>query len=307
MEIFLARLPRLHPQKDYIESQLNNIKTGDRGENKVLRALEEVQFEDESLLIRNFVVQIHPKRVIQIDYLLVTRKYILIIEVKNIAGHIEFISIPPQIIRTMSDKPPQAFDCPFTQLDRNLDGFQKLLLTIQLPVYSCLVWANTFTTFKLPFEPSHSFLSLKRIPLFIQQLEISPPSLSVAQFQALKKALISKTTRFQEQSFCKRYQVDEKDLLVGLYCPQCHSLLKKFVRTWICKGCNTKAQNLIEANILSQFYIRGPELTIAQIHKELPLLGTKKIREVLISSGYTPSGKTNARIYKKRTELEDLQ
>lgn len=304
MEIFYARLPHLHPQKQYIESQLTNIKIGDRGESKALRALEEVQFDAPVLLIRNFVARVHKTRIIQIDYLLITPKYLLIVEVKNISGHVKFNPIPPQIIRSFPEKTPQAFDCPFTQLDRNLDGFQTLFPNLRLPIYTSLVWANSSTTFDLSFNPPHPFHSIKKFPLFIQQLEKLPKIISFTEFKLLKSTILRKTKVFQEQSLCKRYQVEQQDLLAGLYCPTCHANLKKYVRTWVCKGCNKKVHNLIDVNIVSQFYIHGPELSIATIQKHLPMIGRKKIRDVLVASGYIAVGQTNSRLYNRKVEDE---
>jgi len=301
LEIFYARIPSTHPQKSYVDSQLMNIKTGGRGESKVLRALEEVVFDKSTLLIRNFVAQVHSKRVIQIDYLLLTRKYLLLIEVKNIAGHVKFCSHPSQIIRTLPDKTPQAFDCPFVQLDRNLDGLQKLFQNFRLPIYTCIVWANPTTTFELPFLPPHSFLTRKKLPLYIQQLQNLPVFLSEGDYLSVKEKLLLKTKEFKEKSYCSRYQVDEKDLLQGLYCPECHTALKKSIRTWICSTCKIRASHLVSLNILSQFSIRNSHLSIAEIKKHLPELELRTIRKFLLNEGFKVNGYTKSQKYSKES------
>lgn len=276
-----------------------NIKTGGRGESKVFRALEEVAFKESTLIIRNFVAQVHSKRIIQIDYVVLTRSYILLIEVKNIAGHVKFCSHPPQIIRTLPDKIPQAFDCPFIQLDRNLDGFQKLFETLRLPIYTCVVWANPTTTFELNFKPPHSFLTRKKLPLFIQQLEKLPVLLKREDYLKMRKDITSRLPTFNELSYCTRYQVDEKDLLSGLYCPDCHTALQKSVRTWICTFCKIQANHLVGANILSQFTIRNSHLSVAEIKKHLPELEGRMIRNFLVESGFIAKGFTRSQRYSR--------
>lgn len=282
-----------------MESQLTHVKIGGRGESKVYRAIEEVTFEEPTLITRNFVTQVHEKRIIQIDYLVVTRKYLLLIEVKNIAGHVKFTLTPPQIIRTLPNKLSQAFDCPFTQLDRNIDGFQKLFKDLPLPVYSCVVWANSATTFELSFQPTHPLLTRKKLPLFIQQLEKLPISLSVESYSKLKYEILTSTKEFKEKSYCSRYQVDEKDLLPGLYCPECHTALKKSMRTWICPTCKIQANHLVKVNILSQFTIRNSHLSVADIRKHLPELEGRRIRGLLLESGFKVSGYTTSQTYSK--------
>lgn len=262
-------------------------------------ALEEVTFEEPALIIRNFVTQVHAKRIIQIDYLIVTQKYILLIEVKNIAGHVKFNLTPSQMIRTLPNKMPQAFDCPFTQLNRNLDGFQKSFKTIQLPIYTCVVWANSSTTFELSFQPPHPFLTRKELPLFIQQLEKLPNFLSQEDYSKLKDEILVSTKEFKEKSYCSRYQIDEKDLLKGLYCPDCRTPLQKSMRTWICITCKIQANHLVKVNILSQFTIRNSHLSVADIRKQLPELEGRRIRGMLLESGFKVSGYTTSQTYSK--------
>ncbi|XKH49619.1 NERD domain-containing protein [Chryseomicrobium palamuruense] len=305
LEIFYAQLPHYHPQKSYIESQLKNIKTGERGESKVFRYLEEVTFKEPPMILRNFIAQVHVRRVIQIDLVIITRRYILLIEVKNIAGHIKFNSVPAQLIRTLPETPPQAFDCPFTQLDRNLNGFSTLFPDLQLPIYTALVWANASATFDFSSQPPHTFITLKRLPLFVQQLEQLPLVLPDNEVKKLQQKIITKTQFFQEVPFSKRYRIERTELLEGLFCPTCHSALKRFVRTWVCKVCNVKAHELIALNILSQFAIHGPVLSISEIRKQLPEIGADAIRKVLLQAGYAAEGNTNARVYRKKIEGGD--
>lgn len=307
MDIFHARIPHDHPQKAFIESQMHNRKVGQRGETKLLRFLEEVDFTHSPLVIRNFITRVHQKRIIQIDYLVVTRKYVLIIEVKNIAGHIQFNANPPQVIRTLDDRPSQAMDCPFVQLDRNVDGFTALQADNKLPIYTSLVWANTSTTFDLPFKAPHQFLTLKRVPLMIQELEKLPDLLSTKQFNALKKKIIQKTQSFQEQSFCERYQINPMVLKKGLYCLECYQRLTKSIRKWICPNCKLNATQYMDINVLSLFYIQHAQLTISDIRNHLPELQSRQVRKVLHSYGYTSTGNTKSKRYFKLKEGEERQ
>lgn len=307
IDIFYSRIPHDHPQKTFIEAQMNNMKIGYRGEAKLLRFLEEVNFKQSPLVIRNFLTRVHQKRIIQIDYLLVTRKYLLIIEVKNIAGHIQFNSNPPQMIRTLEGRPSQAMDCPFVQLDRNLDGFIASLPDSKLPIYTSLVWANSSTTFDLPFEAPHLFLTLKKVPLMIQELEKLPDLLSNKQFNALKKRIVQKAQSFQEQSFCDRYQINPLDLRKGLYCVECYQLLTKSIRTWICTNCKLNATQFVDVNVLSLFSIQNPQLTITDIRNHLPELQSRQVRKVLDSYGYISKGNTKSKRYFKPMEWEEHQ
>lgn len=300
LENFYARIPNIHPQKLYIDTQLKNIKTGQHGETKLQRFLDEVSYQNPPLVIRNFITRVHSKRTIQIDYLLVTRKYILLIEVKNIAGHIKFHATPPQIIRTSSDGTSQAMDCPFIQLDRNLDGFKKIFPLIEIPVYTSVVWANPSAKLEVPFAPPHPLIPLKKLPLVIQELEKNPDIFSPQQFKNFKKKVLATTVSFQNQSHCDRYGIHPKELVPGLYCSQCYSALTKKFRTWICDQCGNSSSSELFNNIFSQFMIQKSSLTIAEIRKQLPSLSAKYIRNVLNEEGYQSAGKTKSKQYWKK-------
>lgn len=114
---------------------------GESGEKEVLTYLQESLHKIPSYVLHNFHARIPNQFAIQIDYLIITHHYILMIEVKNIKGLITFRQNPPQLIREL-DGEVLALDCPFSQLDRNLLHFKKLLGQTQLPIYSMVVWAN---------------------------------------------------------------------------------------------------------------------------------------------------------------------
>lgn len=299
LEIFYAKVPNHNPQKIYLQNQLNNIKAGLRGELNVQRYLEEFQFPADSVIIHNFHTTIHSKWHIQIDYLLISRKGILLIEVKNIAGHIHFHSNPRQIVRTHENGTVQAMDCPFIQLERNLMGLKQLNLNIHnLSTDTLLIWANRSSRLTIHEIPKpHTLIMMKSISLYLTTYFKGPNSLTSEEVSLLKTILLEKTIKQRKISFCEQYDVNQTELLRGLYCSLCHNQLKKHIRSWVCPICKVDASDQLSNNILSLFDIIGGELKVEIIRKHIPELSVKHIRSILKKLGIQSRGTGRGMIY----------
>lgn len=196
---------------------------------------------------------------IQIDFIIFTKSYILLLEVKNIKGTIRFQQYPSQIVRTL-DGVTQAMDCPFTQMTRNVLQFRKLLGNQPLPVYSAIVWANRSAVIEqLSFEAPHPLLFLKQLPDFISKLPTE--EMKGVSLQRLVKRIQSKATPFFQTNLCERFEVLPQELIKGYICLSCHQKLKLHVKTWSCSYCETLEKNHLKMNILQLFDLHRDILT----------------------------------------------
>lgn len=129
-----ARLPTHHEKYPAILEKLDQISAGYFGELRTDRFIEEVLFPQQLLIIPDLHTRLHSKRHIQIDTLILTRSYILIIEVKNITGTLRFKTDPNQLVRIKDNAEEKSYACPLTQLDRNCDGIKILFPRTKLPI-----------------------------------------------------------------------------------------------------------------------------------------------------------------------------
>lgn len=86
----LIRLHTSHPKTNEICEQLNKIEAGFAGEQLVDRSILEIEFPKDLCIFPDLQLKVHDHLFIQLDTLIITRKYLLIIEVKNIVGTITF-------------------------------------------------------------------------------------------------------------------------------------------------------------------------------------------------------------------------
>ena len=100
-------LARLHPKSQVhqeVTDQLYRIQAGYAGEVKVDKYLEAVDFLKPVHIFTDLQLPVNPKFAIQIDTLILTPAFALILEIKNIAGTLTYISNPPHFECTYEDK-----------------------------------------------------------------------------------------------------------------------------------------------------------------------------------------------------------
>ena len=248
------------------------IEAGRYGEMRVDRSIKEVQFPSEVHIIPDLHMKIHENRYIQVDTFIITCSYILIIEVKNIVGTINFKSSPNQLIRTLDDE-ITAFSCPIIQLQRNLNGFQVLLNQIELkmPTYTALVFASDKAVIENASK-DQTILFAKNLPLFIQKLNKLPAQLTKGQFLKLKELIMKKNTHFVETPLCQKYEIAANELKKGVLCINCGYLLSRVSeRQWKCNACGQTDKDPIPRNIEDLFILMKHEVTMKECMSLLQL------------------------------------
>ena len=248
------------------------IEAGHYGELRVDRSLKEVQFPLEVHIIPDFHMKIHENRYIQVDNLIITRNYILIVEVKNIIGTINFKTFPNQLIRTLNDE-ITAFACPITQLQRNQDGIQVWLNQTQwkIPIYTVLVFASDKAIIENAPKDS-TILFAKNLPLFIQKLNKLPLQLTNNQFLKIKEILTQKNIHFVETPLCPKYEISASELKKGVLCLNCGKRLNRISeRQWKCSACGQIDKDPIPRNIEDLFILMKHEVTMKECMNLLQL------------------------------------
>lgn len=273
----------------------SNQLAGRHGEERVLSYLQEALHNQSAYVLHDFHMRIPNAYSIQIDFIIFTKSYILLLEVKNIKGHIRLQHAPPQLVRTL-DGIVQAMDCPFTQMTRNVMHFKKLLGNQPLPVYTAIVWANRSAVIDpLMFEAPHPLLFVKQLPAFISYLP-NEESENVS-LRTLVKRIQSKATPFWQTNMCERYSVSPLDLLNGMQCMACYSMAKLFEKTWVCMNCKCRVNSMLPENICLLFHFMGENLSMQMLQQLIPSLRSRNLQDLIQSKRLQISGNRRNRSY----------
>lgn len=111
----IARLPVNSIEREEFEQRYQRIRAGYSGELKVDDFLESLDLPSSTRVLKNIELSLGGNRSFQIDLLIISTKYILLLEVKNIAGELTFETNPNQLVRNLQGRVTKM-DCPVTQL-----------------------------------------------------------------------------------------------------------------------------------------------------------------------------------------------
>jgi hypothetical protein len=238
LEALLRRLPESHPKRKNVQADYVKRMAGYRGEQSVDYQL--------SLLPQQNYMIMHDLRLFdgshyfQLDTLILTTKFILFLEVKNIAGTLFFDSEFNQLVRTIDNK-TEGLPNPVLQIYRQQVQLDKVIQT-SLPIESLIIISNPHTIIKTSSSDNpiskkiiHSANLIQRINELdhIYKLHM----LKMTELYKLKQKIMS-SYRPAKSNMLKYYQLSTEDLQKGVQCPKCSIFpMVKMRRTWKCTQC----------------------------------------------------------------------
>ncbi|GLB59781.1 nuclease-related domain-containing protein [Cytobacillus sp. NCCP-133] len=305
MEVLLRRLPGTHSKKTLIENDLAKRKAGFRGEEAVDYFIK----DSKEITIVHDIRLSNGAEFFQIDTMLISSNFILILEIKNISGTIYFDPTFNQLIQTRQEN-ERGFLDPLIQAKRQQRELIKWLhaVKISIPVEYLIVISNPSTVIKTASyhrEALNKVLHASHLIERIERLKEKYPeeTLSHKEIRKLSKTIVNKHIP-ANYNVLKYYDIHEKEIITGIPCPACSRLPMKRVRgTWKCVSCSTtdkKAHvralqdylHLISSSITNHQFREFTHLPSSNIAKklltgmELPCSGLFKDRTYHLSADF---------------------
>ena len=303
LQALLRRLPVGHPKISEIREQLSKRLAGYKGEKAVDYQLEGV-LEKEVYILNDLRLK-DSEKYFQIDTLIMSDSYIILLEVKNIKGTIYFDTNFHQLIRSL-DGIETAFQDPVTQSFRHKEQMQNWLIKHSftgIPVIPQVVISNSNTlirtTSKNPHHLSDMIVTSIFLPAKLKKIHDSykQPALSEKETKKLIR-LIKKGHTEDQNSILESLSIDRGDILKGVICPKCHSLpMIRIYGSWLCPKCEQKEKNS-HLNAINDYYLLfGPEITNQKLRSFLCIQSDALATRILKQVANSTKGSTRDRIY----------
>ncbi|MGM0804487.1 MAG: nuclease-related domain-containing protein [Bacillota bacterium] len=189
----------------------------------------------------------------QIDCLLLSSNFIVIIEVKNITGTLIFDSTFNQLIRINDNKDERAFSSPIVQVNRHVDQLRKWLALHKypsIPIEPLVIIGNDKSIIKSTENEKSHTLSQFILPYYvlpdkIKELEVKHTThlLKKECHHNLSKHLLSQHHPLKF-NILQHFHIPESDLIKGIQCTNCkfYSMHRSF-GTWACSKCMTTSKD----------------------------------------------------------------
>ncbi|MGD7009800.1 nuclease-related domain-containing protein [Metabacillus sp. 84] len=248
LQALKRRLPSGHPKTESIKKALAARTAGYVGERALVYPL---SFINNDFKIFHDVRLFDGQHYFQIDVLIVTKAFIVILEVKNIAGTLYFDSEFSQLIRIQNDV-KEPFPDPLIQIKRQEMQFSTWLKKFDfpdLPIKTFIIIANPRTILQTSSKNSsihQKVLHSSIIPFKMNELEnvLNQKILTTDQVNELVARLANEHA-LSQTDMLKRFEIKREDVLPGVYCSACCNLTMKkaFKSLWTCSICSHTMEN----------------------------------------------------------------
>lgn len=288
-EALLRRLHDYHPKRPIIEEQLAKFRKGFEGEQSIDYFLSELP-KNEYYIFHDLRLPYEDNNFAQFDTIILSTKYLLIIEVKNISGTLIFDSPFKQLIRIKDDK-EEVFPDPLIQLKRHQKVISSILKSqsiSQIPIEALIVITDPSTILKSTTNSRDIHEKITR-PFYLPH-NIDHLKLKYKQDKLTKKDL-QKMTRFflknhtpLNRDVLSQFNLKISDIRTGVHCPDCSKLpiLKQPNRNkWYCENCHQVHKNAHLHALTDYALLINPMITNKQCRDFLHLSSTQATYRLL--------------------------
>jgi hypothetical protein len=306
-EILFRRLILGHSKYHEVESNLAKRRAGYWGEIILSNYMKKLP-PQKYLIFHDLQLEIHGVH-FQIDTLLISRSYNLIIEAKNISGTLIFDSTFNQLFRIQDNK-KETFEDPRIQAKWHQtllqDWFTYHGLT-QLPIETLVFFANVKTTLKtVPGDKGDFSKVCKARDVFYKinayEKVYHQEKVGFSTISEIGNLLLSNHSP-QKIDILGEYKLQSDDIRTGPRCPTCFHIPMIYVKgKGHCPKCQTTSKEAFKEGISDFFYLYKPTITNSECRDFLHLPSNNIAQKLLQSLNLKTTGNTKSRIYHQPIE-----
>lgn len=300
IEALLQRLALGHPKRSALELELGRKMAGYWGEQSVCSILE-VLPKNEYFIFHDLRLQGKPHP-FQIDFLVLSPYFFLILEVKNIAGELYFDDSFKQIIRTINNQ-NEAFDDPVMQVNLQRKQLQAWLTAKKLPpipIETLVVSANPKAVLRAENKRlSDMVVRKKSLSFKIEELanKHQREIISKKELKKLTNTLLKAHTPHISE-LLKNYKILTDELMTGVHCPNCGKLpMTRKWGMWVCSSCSFTSRDAHLRALRDYALLIKPIITNREMRKFLQLESASAAARILSCLNLPYTGSTKDRVY----------
>jgi len=304
----LRRLPEHHPTRSVIEQDYSWRKAGLKGELEIDYYISLLPEED--YLIFNGLRLSYGSHHFQIDTLLLSSNFALLIEVKNLAGELFYDQHTKQLIKTLNGK-VEALSDPIAQVKRQKYQFKRLLANLlpnSFPIEHLVVLSNQSSILKTNPGGESIFKEImfgESLIFRISEMEKSHKKhlLPSPQLGIVKNKLTECHQPF-DQDILEHYSIMSKDVYSGVRCPNCDRLPMEWKRgLWLCATCKHSSKTAHLTSIQDFVLLYNEPFKNFQIRRFLHIPSIYLTSRLLSKANLPSTGEKRHRTY--HLELND--
>ncbi|MFD1778538.1 nuclease-related domain-containing protein [Fredinandcohnia salidurans] len=303
LEAELKRLPESHPKYQEISDEYGRRMSGYRGEQSLKYYLSFLKEKNYSIFHNLRLPDISGEHYFEIDILLISPNYQLIIDAKNYRGELYFDGKFDQLIQTYKDT-KKPYHCPVAQITRQQLQLKRLLETFKLtspPIETLVVFTNPNAIIDASIDFKHFYKVIKS-PSFLTKIELFEKRnrqevLDKKQLQKVSKLLLKSHTP-HNHDILAQFGIKKHELINGVRCPKCDYLpMTRKVRSWSCPSCHYSSSKPYYNSLNEYILLFGNTITNRQLRDFLDIQSISTAKHILTSLNLPYSGSYKDRSY----------
>nr|WP_019152501.1 nuclease-related domain-containing protein [Robertmurraya massiliosenegalensis] len=311
LEKLQQRLLENHPKTLEIQQDLIRILAGYKGEKAVSYYLDFLP--DKDFFIFHSLRLPSKNHFFQIDFLLLTSRFALILECKNFFGTLYFDESFKQLIRTANDK-EEGFQDPLSQAKWHQQQLTNWLRSngFNLPVDYYVVISNPSTIIKTSPQNKQALNKVVHGHSLLERIDevnhtCKNPLYDEKTTRKISRLLLKRTTQ-ESFDLLKKYGIKEEELLTGVRCPACGNIrMIHHYGTWKCPKCQLKCKDAHLESLKDYSFLVKPTITNQEFRKFFHIHSPDVVNYLLKSMNLPHSGSTKGRVYYLNEEFRNFR
>ncbi|MGH0431268.1 nuclease-related domain-containing protein [Bacillus hominis] len=299
LDALLRRLPIHHPKRNMVAENLAKFMAGYKGEQAIEYPLSFLSETEYSILhdIRLF----DQKHYFQIDTLIVSSRFLLFLEIKNIIGTLIFDAKFNQLIRIADGTSEKGFPDPILQLKRQEVQLRKWLSLhglYNISIESLVVISSPRTIIKTSDEilPS-KIIHGANLPNRIKQIENQYKEEAIGNTKGLINQIMNENFP-QRQNILAQYKIKKEELLRGVQCEECFTMaMLKEKQGWRCSNCNSTSKHAHLRALQDYTLLIDMITTNSKLRDFLNMQSSSAVKRLLQTMNIPYTGENKGRIY----------
>lgn len=312
LEVLLKRSSPSHHKRSQIMETHRRFKSGFNGEQSLRYFYR--YLPKEGLHFLPSIRILHDGYYFQMDILIITAHFLLILEIKNHAGHLYLDDKVKQMIRTLDGK-KDCYEDPIEQVKRQRYHLTRIMEQYKLPVIpieTLVVVANSSTIVEFSHTYKEAFKRvIKSAQLQYKFAEFQQNYHDVLLDKKNMKRLIKRLLTLHDDSnpdVCELLQIDKQELIQGVLCPKCDnaSIMQYKRGNWLCAKCQHTSKTAHIEALQDYALLISPTITNQECRNYLNLPSSNITMHILLALHLPHTGSTKSRSYNLLPLLDSI-
>ncbi len=299
LQTILRRIPKNLVSHEYISTMISPAEAGFAGETKVDEFLKELTLSTSYCILQDLIIP-RTHSTVQIDSIIVTGKFVCILEIKNMTGEFHFDSESHQFYRIKKDGTKEPQRSPEVQLRRAVRTIKPILKhnQIDIPVYGIVVFVSRSGI--VMEKPKHfPAIPLDYLNEYIERIDRATDIVqSSEQCLSIARRLLEKHMDREFDCVFQRFGMSKNWIMPGVICTKCGKLpMKRSKSGWRCGECDNTSKDAHLIALQEFRVLLDKDITNRQASWFLKISSPDTTRRLLVNAGFSSTGTFRDRKY----------